>query len=119
MLDGLGLGHVTHLSRYQHLTLCSAYTMYTSAQITRHARCHCACHQDMLDGLGLGHVTHLSRCEWSVLRGAAGMPRRLSLNYLKQERHKLEAYRCRLVFRLFDTGCCAWNAYSKRFAAVA
>jgi hypothetical protein len=53
-----------------------------------------ALRQDMLDGWGLGHVTHLSRCEWSVLRGAAGRPRRLSLNFLKQERHKLEAYRC-------------------------
>jgi hypothetical protein len=29
-----------------------------------------------------------------VLRGALGKPRRLSLAFLKQERQKLEAYRC-------------------------
>jgi hypothetical protein len=61
------------------------------------ARCCFTCLQDMLDGVGLGHVTHLTRCEWSVLRGAAGRPRRLSLTFLKQERHKLEAYRCALL----------------------
>ncbi|WIA17880.1 hypothetical protein OEZ85_009380 [Tetradesmus obliquus] len=52
--------------------------------------------QDLLDGLGLGHVTHLTRGEWSVLRCAAGTPRRLSLAFLKQERHKLEAHRERV-----------------------
>jgi hypothetical protein len=49
--------------------------------------------QELLDSSGLGHVTHLTRTEWSVLRGALGKPRRLSLNFLKQERQKLEAYR--------------------------
>jgi hypothetical protein len=49
--------------------------------------------QELLDASGLGHVTHLTRTEWSVLRGAMGRPRRLSLAFLKQERHKLEAYR--------------------------
>lgn len=49
--------------------------------------------QDLLDQSGLGHVTHLTRTEWSVLRGALGRPRRLSLNFLKQERQKLEAHR--------------------------
>lgn len=39
-------------------------------------------------------MTHLTRTEWSVLRGALGKPRRLSLAFLKQERQKLEAYRC-------------------------
>ena len=50
--------------------------------------------QELLDSSGLGHVTHLTRTEWSVLRGALGKPRRLSLAFLKQERQKLEAYRC-------------------------
>jgi len=49
--------------------------------------------QDLLDASGLGHVTHLTRTEWSVVRGALGRPRRLSLNFLKQERQKLEAFR--------------------------
>lgn len=46
--------------------------------------------------MGLHHVTHLTRGEWSVLRSAVGKPRRLSVNFLKQERHKLEAYRERV-----------------------
>lgn len=53
----------------------------------------CLVPQELLDGSGLGHVTHLTRTEWSVLRGALGCPRRLSLNFLRQERQKLEAYR--------------------------
>ncbi|KAF8062087.1 UBE2T [Scenedesmus sp. PABB004] len=52
--------------------------------------------QDLLEGLGLGGVTALTRCEWSVLRGAAGRPRRLSLAFLKQERVRLEQYRERV-----------------------
>lgn len=39
-------------------------------------------------------MTHLTRPEWSVLRGTLGRPRRMSLAFLKQERQKLEAYRC-------------------------
>jgi hypothetical protein len=40
----------------------------------------------------------LARPEWSVLRGALGRPRRLSLGFLRQERARLELYRCALVF---------------------
>lgn len=49
--------------------------------------------QELLDASGLGHLSHLTRPEWSVLRGAFGRPRRLSLAFLKQERVKLEMYR--------------------------
>lgn len=44
--------------------------------------------------MGLGHVTHLTRPEWGLVRGVFGPPRRLSLAFLKEERVKLEAYRC-------------------------
>ena len=36
----------------------------------------------------------LSRPEWALVRSAFGRPRRLSLQFLKEERVKLEAYRC-------------------------
>lgn len=37
--------------------------------------------------------TKLARAEWCALRGALGRPRRLSLNFLRQERARLELYR--------------------------
>ncbi|KAG2495072.1 hypothetical protein HYH03_006683 [Edaphochlamys debaryana] len=38
-------------------------------------------------------TTKLTRLEWSVLRGALGRPRRLSLAFLREERLRLEGYR--------------------------
>ncbi len=39
-------------------------------------------------------TTKLTRLEWSVLRSALGRPRRLSLAFLREERMRLEGYRC-------------------------
>lgn len=49
--------------------------------------------QDFMNHLGIGSINCLTRAEWSLLRGALGRPRRLSLSFLKEERMRLEAYR--------------------------
>ncbi len=49
---------------------------------------------ELLSAVGLGHVSKMTRGEWALLRKAWGRPRRLSLAFLKEERAKLEGYRC-------------------------
>ncbi|BDA45560.1 probable protein lin-9 homolog at C-terminar half [Coccomyxa sp. Obi] len=48
---------------------------------------------DFLQHVGIPVSTKLTRTEWAALRAALGTPRRLSLNFLHQERGKLEAWR--------------------------
>lgn len=38
-------------------------------------------------------VFRVLRTEWSAFRSALGRPRRLSSEFLREERHKLESYR--------------------------
>ncbi|KAK9820084.1 hypothetical protein WJX72_005985 [[Myrmecia] bisecta] len=49
--------------------------------------------QDYLSHMGMAHVERLTRTEWGIIRASLGRPRRLSLNFLREERAKLEAYR--------------------------
>ncbi|KAG0498956.1 hypothetical protein HPP92_003647 [Vanilla planifolia] len=49
--------------------------------------------QEALAGCRLGHIPRLTRVEWGVIRSSLGKPRRLSYQFLKQEREKLEQYR--------------------------
>ena len=42
---------------------------------------------------GLAGGVRLTRREWCAVRGSLGRPRRLSLQFLHQERARLEAYR--------------------------
>jgi hypothetical protein len=62
MLDGLGLGHVTHLSRYKQLTPCVAHESCTSV----YARCCSAGQQDMLHGWQLTLCFAHTKCACSV-----------------------------------------------------
>ncbi|XP_077241603.1 protein ALWAYS EARLY 3-like [Tasmannia lanceolata] len=48
---------------------------------------------EYLEHAGLGHVPRLTRVEWGVIRGSLGKPRRLSKQFLREEREKLEKYR--------------------------
>ncbi|GJS18671.1 protein ALWAYS EARLY 3 isoform X2 [Tanacetum coccineum] len=43
--------------------------------------------------VGLGHVPRLTRVEWGVIRSSLGKPRRFSVQFLKEENHKLNQYR--------------------------
>jgi len=49
--------------------------------------------QHICGGPGAPIPQRLTSGEWAILRGAFGKPRRLSLQFLKEERIKLEAYR--------------------------
>ncbi|KAM3337589.1 protein ALWAYS EARLY 3 isoform X1 [Capsicum galapagoense] len=48
---------------------------------------------EYLDHVGLGHVPRLTRVEWSVIRSSLGRPRRFSVQFLNEERDKLNQYR--------------------------
>ncbi|XP_078438778.1 DNA binding protein isoform X2 [Wolffia australiana] len=48
---------------------------------------------EYLDHVGLGHIPRLTRVEWGVIRSSLGKPRRLSAQFLREERDKLEEYR--------------------------
>ncbi|KAL6009859.1 hypothetical protein ACLOJK_000290 [Asimina triloba] len=48
---------------------------------------------EYLNHVGLGHVPRLTRVEWGVIRSSLGKPRRLSQQFLREERDKLEEYR--------------------------
>ncbi|XP_058107388.1 protein ALWAYS EARLY 2-like [Magnolia sinica] len=48
---------------------------------------------EYLNHVGLGHVPRLTRVEWGVIRSSLGKPRRLSKQFLREEREKLEEYR--------------------------
>lgn len=49
--------------------------------------------KELMGKLGIGNVTKMTRGEWALLRGSFGKPRRMSLQFLKEERMKLEAFR--------------------------
>ncbi|TVU38319.1 hypothetical protein EJB05_11682 [Eragrostis curvula] len=48
---------------------------------------------EYLNHVKLGHVPRLSRVEWGVIRSSLGKPRRLSKQFLHEEREKLSQYR--------------------------
>ncbi|XP_038971849.1 protein ALWAYS EARLY 2-like isoform X2 [Phoenix dactylifera] len=48
---------------------------------------------EYLNHVRLGHVPRLTRIEWGVIRSSLGKPRRLSKQFLQEEREKLEQYR--------------------------
>ncbi|PIA44527.1 hypothetical protein AQUCO_01700251v1 [Aquilegia coerulea] len=48
---------------------------------------------EYLNHVGLGHVPKLTRAEWGVIRSSLGKPRRLSQQFLREEKDKLEQYR--------------------------
>ncbi|XP_052881896.1 protein ALWAYS EARLY 3 isoform X3 [Gossypium arboreum] len=48
---------------------------------------------EYLDHVGLGHIPRLTRVEWGVIRSSLGKPRRFSVQFLKEEREKLNQYR--------------------------
>ncbi|PIA61564.1 hypothetical protein AQUCO_00300823v1 [Aquilegia coerulea] len=48
---------------------------------------------EYLNHVGLGHVPRLTRVEWGVIRSSLGKPRRLSQQFLREEKEKLEQYR--------------------------
>nr|DAD33388.1 TPA_asm: hypothetical protein HUJ06_012239 [Nelumbo nucifera] len=48
---------------------------------------------EYLNHVGLGHIPRLTRVEWGVIRSSLGKPRRLSEQFLKEEKEKLEQYR--------------------------
>ncbi|KAJ4974391.1 hypothetical protein NE237_007565 [Protea cynaroides] len=48
---------------------------------------------EYLNHVGLGHITRLTRVEWGVIRSSLGKPRRLSEQFLREEKAKLEQYR--------------------------
>ncbi|KAL5701129.1 hypothetical protein ACHQM5_026501 [Ranunculus cassubicifolius] len=48
---------------------------------------------EYLNHVGLGHVPRLTRVEWGVIRSSLGKPRRLSQQFLHEEKLKLERYR--------------------------
>ena len=49
--------------------------------------------QDFLDHAGISKCKSLQRAEWAMIRRSLGKPRRLSLQFLHEERAELEAYR--------------------------
>ncbi|XP_026405505.1 protein ALWAYS EARLY 2-like isoform X2 [Papaver somniferum] len=48
---------------------------------------------EYLNHVRLGHVPRLTRAEWGVIRSSLGKPRRLSQQFLREEKEKLEQYR--------------------------
>ncbi|KAF9607392.1 hypothetical protein IFM89_034625 [Coptis chinensis] len=48
---------------------------------------------EYLNHVGLGHIPRLTRVEWGVIRSSLGKPRRLSQQFLHEEKEKLEQYR--------------------------
>ncbi|XP_043723026.1 protein ALWAYS EARLY 2-like isoform X2 [Telopea speciosissima] len=48
---------------------------------------------EYLNHVGLGHIPRLTRVEWGVIRSSLGKPRRLSQQFLREEKVKLEQYR--------------------------
>ncbi|KAK8447878.1 hypothetical protein SEVIR_8G170900v4 [Setaria viridis] len=48
---------------------------------------------EYLNHVKLGHVPRLTRVEWGVIRSSLGKPRRLSKQFLCEEREKLSQYR--------------------------
>ncbi|XP_010243547.1 PREDICTED: protein ALWAYS EARLY 3-like isoform X2 [Nelumbo nucifera] len=48
---------------------------------------------EYLNHVGLGHIPRLTRVEWGVIRSSLGKPRRLSEQFLREEKEKLEQYR--------------------------
>ncbi|KAI3834665.1 hypothetical protein MKX03_006005 [Papaver bracteatum] len=48
---------------------------------------------EYLNHVRLGHVPRLTRVEWGVIRSSLGNPRRLSQQFLREEKEKLEQYR--------------------------
>ncbi|CAO2173294.1 unnamed protein product [Urochloa humidicola] len=48
---------------------------------------------EYLNHVKLGHVPRLTRVEWGVIRSSLGKPRRLSKQFLREEREKLSQYR--------------------------
>ncbi|XP_072981693.1 protein ALWAYS EARLY 3-like isoform X2 [Typha angustifolia] len=48
---------------------------------------------EYLNHVRLGHVPRLTRVEWGVIRSSLGKPRRLSKQFLQEEREKLVLYR--------------------------
>ncbi|KAL6908230.1 hypothetical protein ACP4OV_002400 [Aristida adscensionis] len=48
---------------------------------------------EYLNHVKLGHVPRLTRVEWGVIRSSLGKPRRLSKQFLDEEREKLAQYR--------------------------
>ncbi|ONM29082.1 Protein ALWAYS EARLY 3 [Zea mays] len=48
---------------------------------------------EYLNHVKLGHVPRLTRVEWGVIRSSLGKPRRLSKQFLHEEREKLSQYR--------------------------
>ncbi|WOL02517.1 protein ALWAYS EARLY 2-like isoform X2 [Canna indica] len=48
---------------------------------------------EYLNHVRLGHIPRLTRVEWGVIRSSLGKPRRLSKQFLDEEREKLEQYR--------------------------
>ncbi|XP_043707298.1 protein ALWAYS EARLY 2-like isoform X2 [Telopea speciosissima] len=48
---------------------------------------------EYLNHVGLGHIPRLTRVEWGVIRSSLGKPRRLSQQFLREEKAKLEQYR--------------------------
>ncbi|KAK1385652.1 Protein ALWAYS EARLY 3 [Heracleum sosnowskyi] len=48
---------------------------------------------EYLSHVGLGHVPRLTRVEWGVIRSSLGKPRRFSVQFLKEEKEKLNHYR--------------------------
>lgn len=48
---------------------------------------------EYLNHVKLGHVPRLTRVEWGVIRSSLGKPRRLSKQFLHEEREKLAQYR--------------------------
>ncbi|KAM3271282.1 hypothetical protein ACQJBY_041827 [Aegilops geniculata] len=47
---------------------------------------------EYLNHVKLGHVPRLTRVEWGVIRSSLGKPRRLSKQFLQEEREKLSQY---------------------------
>lgn len=61
--------------------------------------------KDFLDHAGIGHkCKKLQRAEWAMIRRSLGRPRRLSLQFLHEEREELEAYRAGVRKRFKEKG---------------
>ncbi|XP_050940651.1 protein ALWAYS EARLY 3-like isoform X4 [Cucumis melo] len=48
---------------------------------------------EYLHHVGLGNIPKLTRVEWGIIRSSLGRPRRFSVNFLHEERMKLQRYR--------------------------
>ena len=60
--------------------------------------------QEFLDHAGLSKCKKLQRAEWAMIRRSLGRPRRLSLQFLHEERAELEAYRAGVRKHFKDKG---------------